>query len=161
MYCLKCKKHTNTKNESKIKTKNNKLMLKGQCMVCGKGKAQFIKIGKGIVNSIINKLPMEMHLPGHNFTGPGTQLKKRLNPDDTPKSWSKPINRIDKAALKHDLCYRDNPDRKIRNKICDKNMLDELDNIENPTFREKTERLVVKSIIGTKKRFGLGINQNK
>ena len=27
-----------------------------------------------------------MHLPGHNFTGPGTKLNKRLNPDLTPKN---------------------------------------------------------------------------
>ena len=39
-----------------------------------------------------------MHLPGHNFTGPGTKLKKRLNPDLTPKEWSKPVNRVDEAA---------------------------------------------------------------
>ena len=46
-----------------------------------------------------------MHLPGHNFTGPGTKLNKRLNPDLTPKKWSKPINRVDKAAYHHDVCY--------------------------------------------------------
>ena len=46
-----------------------------------------------------------MHLPGHNFTGPGTKLKKRLNPDLTPKEWSKPINRVDKAAYHHDVFY--------------------------------------------------------
>ena len=46
-----------------------------------------------------------MHLPGHNFTGPFTRLKKRLNPDLTPKKWSKPVNLIDKAAYHHDICY--------------------------------------------------------
>ena len=46
-----------------------------------------------------------MHLPGHNFTGPGTKLKKRLNPDLTPKKWSKPVNRVDKAAYHHEICY--------------------------------------------------------
>ena len=40
-----------------------------------------------------------MHLPSHNFTGPGTKLKKRLNPDLTPKKWSKPVNCVDKAAM--------------------------------------------------------------
>jgi len=28
------------------------------------------------------KFPGEMHLPGHNFTSPGTKLDKRLNKDD-------------------------------------------------------------------------------
>ena len=44
-----------------------------------------------------------MHLPGHNFTGTGTKLKKRLNPALT-KKWSKPVNNVDKAAYHHDIC---------------------------------------------------------
>ena len=64
-----------------------------------------------------------MHLPGHNFTGPGTKLKKRLNPDITPKKWSKPVNRVDKAAYHHDVCYLKNDDDATRNAVCDKNML--------------------------------------
>ena len=51
-----------------------------------------------------------MHLPGHNFTAPGTNLNKRLNPDLMPKKCSKPINRVDKAAYHHDLCYLKNND---------------------------------------------------
>ena len=31
-------------------------------------------MGKGVVNKLINNLPFEAHLPGHNFTGPGTKL---------------------------------------------------------------------------------------
>ena len=46
-----------------------------------------------------------MHLRGHNFTGPGTKLYKRLNSDGTPEEWSIPINRVDNAAYPHDLCY--------------------------------------------------------
>jgi len=46
-----------------------------------------------------------MHLVGHCFTGPGTHLDQRLNPDMTPKEWSEPINRVDKAAYHHDLAY--------------------------------------------------------
>ena len=44
-----------------------------------------------------------MHHPGHDFTGPGTKLKKWLNPDLTPKKWSKPVNRVDKAAYHHNI----------------------------------------------------------
>ena len=56
-----------------------------------KTKTQFIKsdaTGGSFLNSLVNKLPFEMHLPGHNFPGPGTKLYKRLNPDGTPKEWS-------------------------------------------------------------------------
>ena len=58
-----------------------------------------------------------MHLPGHNFTGPGTKLKQRLNPDLTPKKWSKPVNRVDKAAYHHDICYLKNDDTATRNTV--------------------------------------------
>ena len=53
-----------------------------------KTKTQFVKNGAdggSILNTLVNKLPFEMHLPGHNFTGPATKLYKRLNPDETPK----------------------------------------------------------------------------
>jgi len=46
-----------------------------------------------------------MHLPGHNFTSPGTKLDKRLNKDGTPKRWLKPVNWVDDATYNHDLAY--------------------------------------------------------
>lgn len=117
------------------------------------------KTGKGVINKAINNLPFEMHLPGHNFTGPGTQLlrgKKRLNDDLTYKEWSKPINKVDEAAYRHDVCYLENKDTKTRNEVCDTNMINELDAISNPTIRERIDRAVVKPIIKAKKTFGMG-----
>ena len=69
-------------------------MRRGQCIICGQTKTQFVKkgaAGGSFLNTLVNKLPLEMHLPVHNFTGPGTKLYKRLNPDGTPKEWSIPI----------------------------------------------------------------------
>ena len=40
------------------------------------------KKGGGIVNKLINNLPFEAHLPGYQYCGPGTKLKKRLNRED-------------------------------------------------------------------------------
>ena len=113
------------------------------------------------MNDAINSLPFEMNLPEHNFTGPGMKLNKRLNPDLTPKAWSKPINRVDQAAYHHDICFVKNKDTKTRNEVCDKKMLTELDGIYNPTLRERMERGVVSKIIRTKKRFGMGLKKNK
>ena len=164
MYCVKCKNSTNTSNELVIETKNNRRMKRGTCVVCGKTKTQFVKSSKGgmyTLNKMINSLPVEIHLPGHNFTGPGTKLNKRLNPDLTPKKWSKPINRVDKAAYNHDICYLKNNDTVTRNAVCDKNMLKELKGIYNPTIRERMERGLVSSLIGTKARFGWGLNKKK
>jgi len=102
-----------------------------------------------------------MHMSGHNFTGPGTKLNKQLNEDMTPKAWSKPINRLDQAAYHHDICYVKNKNTITRNEVCDKNKLIELNGIYNPTLRERKERGVVSTIIGTKKRFGWALKKNE
>ena len=104
MYCVKCKKATDTSNVQFTVSKNRRNMKRGMCVICGMTKTQFIKAQKGgaLLNTAINNLPFEMHLPGHNFTGPRTKLKKRLNQDLTPEEWSKPVNRVDKAAYHHD-----------------------------------------------------------
>ena len=132
MYCVKCKKTTDTSNMQYAVSKNGRNMKRGTCTICGTTKRQFIKTQKGgsLLDKAINNLPIEMHLPGHNFTGPGTKLKKRLNPDITPKEWSKQINRVDKAAYHHDVCYLKNDDTATRNAVCDKNMLKELEGIQ-------------------------------
>ena len=47
-----------------------------------KTKTQFIKsdaTGESFLNTLVTKLPFEMHLPGHNYIGPGTKLYKRLS----------------------------------------------------------------------------------
>ena len=161
MYCVKCKKRTETTNERITATKNNRHMKRGTCVICGINKTQFIKApaGGSLLNKVINNLPVEMHLPGHNFTGPGTKLKKRLNPDLTPKKWSKPINHVDKAAYHHDVCYLKNDDTATRNAVCDKNMLKELESIYNPTLRERLDKSIVGKLIGTKVKFGMGVKK--
>ncbi|KAJ8912760.1 hypothetical protein NQ315_016716 [Exocentrus adspersus] len=37
--------------------------------------------GEGVLNSIIDKLPGEIHIPGYQFCGPGTKLKERESSD--------------------------------------------------------------------------------
>ena len=101
-----------------------------------------------------------MHLPGHNFTGPGTKLKKRLNPDLTLKKWSKPINRVDMAAYNHDIGYLKNDDTATRNAVCDKHILKELKGIYNPTLRERVDKSIVSNLIGAKVKFGMGVKKN-
>src|SRR5688572_27032923 len=85
MYCVKCKRKTETRDIRNVVTKNNRPMLQG---VCGTTKTQFVKgnpsSGGDLVSSLNSitsniklpwaKFPGEMHLPGHSFTGPGTRL---------------------------------------------------------------------------------------
>ena len=144
----------------KVTAKNGRLMQRGVCAVCGKVKTQFIKSGTGLFNKAVNNLPFELHLPGHNFTGPGTRLDRRLKPDGTPQEWSKPINRVDQAAYHHDLCYAKYADRKTRNEVCDKQMLQQLDEIENPSLRERLDRGLVSGMINAKVKLGLGLKKS-
>ena len=79
MFCLKCRRVTETENITTATPKNGRLMRRGQCITCGKTKTQFIKrdvTGGSFLNTLVKKLPFEMHLPGHNFTDPETNSIK-------------------------------------------------------------------------------------
>ena len=101
MICLKCRRVTETENVTTATSKNGRLMGAVNVSHVEKNKTQYIKSDAAdgsFLNTLVNKLPFEMHLPGHSFTGPGTILYKTLNPDGTPKQWSIPINRVDNAS---------------------------------------------------------------
>ena len=171
MYCVKCKRISETNNIQNVVSKNGRPMLRGVCAICGKTKTQFVKKSSGgdlvsSLNSITSsiklpwaKYPGEMHLPGMNFAGPGTRLDLRLNPNGTPKDSSKPVDRVDDAAYRHDMAYSAFPDTKTRN-IADRIMVSELDEIPNATLRERIERALIKPILNAKANFGLGISKN-
>ena len=170
MHCLKCKIITETLNPSYSITKNNRNMLKGICAVCGRVKCQFVKSTAvsggdlvGALNTVsknfqlpMQKFPGELHIPGMNFAGPGTRLEYRLNDDGTPKQFSLPVDRVDQAAYYHDLAYNEYKDTVNRN-IADREMLEQLNSIKDPSFREKIEMAIIKPVINTKQKFGLRI----
>lgn len=55
--------------------------------------------GTGLLNTVINSLPIELHLPGYQYCGPGTNLAKRL-------ALGQPgINGLDSACRDHDIAY--------------------------------------------------------
>lgn len=86
---------------------------------------------------------LELHIPGMHFCGPGTKLDQRIDPNTgKPKPSSMPVDRIDEAALKHDIFYAKHSSTKERLKA-DKQMLDEINSITNPTCRESVERVIV------------------
>lgn len=57
------------------------------------------KKGSGLLDSIVNKIPIEMHIPGYQYCGPGTKLQKRLRRGDPG------INPLDQACKQHDIVY--------------------------------------------------------
>lgn len=61
-----------------------------------------MKRGKGLINKIIDNLPVELHVPGYQYCGPGTKLAKRLARGDPG------INPLDAACKLHDIAYSKN-----------------------------------------------------
>ena len=60
-----------TWNEISSTRFNNPLFPESICnILIGKSKTQFVKSGSGLFNKAVSNLPFELHLPGHNFTGP-------------------------------------------------------------------------------------------
>ena len=94
---------------------------------------------------------LEFHIPGMRFCGPGTRLDIRCNADGTPRPGYEPVDRVDEAALRHDLFYQDNPSQRARAEIGDKRMIDEVLSIANPTCREIVERAIVVPILRFKR----------
>ena len=42
-YCSKCRENTESKNPKVVKTKNGRIMVSSNCMVCGSEKTKFIE----------------------------------------------------------------------------------------------------------------------
>ena len=62
--------------------------------------------------------------------------------------------------MRHDICYRDHGKTKRGKHACDDEMLRELDELDPKTIRERIDKKLVRSIIGTKRKFGWGITDN-
>lgn len=167
MYCLKCKKHTET-----IDNYETDCMTKGKCKICNSKKCCFKKKGSGMLNTVLNKIPMpELHLkskiggeqiPGGSFNntkkysycGPYTKLDKRL------KQGYKGINKLDEACRDHDIAYTKFTDTTTRNKYDDilaARALQIASNPDTPAYLQKNARSVA-SVMATKAKFGMGLS---
>ena len=152
IYCLKCKTKTDTLEIKQSKTRNNRLMLQGKCALCGTNKSRFISAKEGKEGKGWTDLPFELHSPGYNFLGPGSKLNKRLDENKNPLPHSKPINKLDEIAMNHDICYEKYPNTKERNKICDKEMVNDIKkNKKTTSINEWIMRRAAKNIIGAKR----------
>ena len=109
------------------------------------------------IHKVIGYLPRPKKgwvLHGHKYTGPYNPLHEQLDENDLPIVGQEPFNKVDEISMRHDICYRDHPDAKAK---CDDLFLEELDLLEPFDRREKRDKFIVKKVIGTKKRLGLGI----
>lgn len=108
-------------------------------------------------NSLINKLPWEMHLPGYQFCGPGTKLDKRIRHGD------KGINQLDAFCKKHDIAYLKNKSLENRH-IADWILQNEAWNrvkAKDAKFNEKINAWLVTTAMKLKHKLGMGLNKHR
>lgn len=62
-----------------------------------------------LINTAVDALPIELHLPGgYQYCGPGTKLRKRLARGDPG------VNKLDEACKAHDIAYSNYSDSERR-----------------------------------------------
>lgn len=116
--------------------------------------------GNGLVNSIINKVPIEMHLPGYQYCGMGTKVAKRLARGQSG------INPLDSACRDHDIAYTKHTNGKERLKA-DRQLLGaSLKRIKSgdASFGEKAAAVGVSAAMKAKiglSKIGLGLSKTK
>lgn len=111
--------------------------------------------GHGLLNTAINKLPFELHIPSYSYCGPGTRLNERLNRGDKPK------NLLDQSCLKHDLFYNQENDTKERHKA-DTILANEAMqrfHSKDASFGEKLAALGVAGVMKAKVKLGMGLSK--
>lgn len=123
---------------------------------CDRGK-RYKTIGRGLVNTIINKLPFELHVPTYQYCGPGTHLEKRLKRNDPG------INKLDQACKEHDIAYSNSKniaDRNQADRILAKSAWDRAKS-SDASMAEKAVALGVAGIMKAKSKMGMGIKSRK
>lgn len=113
-----------------------------------------VKKGGSLLNSAINKLPVELHIPGYNYCGPGTKLQKRLLRGD------RGVNELDEACKQHDITYSNNINLTSRHKadqlLTEKAV--ERFKSKDASFGEKLAALGVAGVMKAKIKMGMGCN---
>ncbi len=112
------------------------------------------------IHKLIGRLPKPKKgwvLPNHKYTGPYNPLDEQLDEHDIPIAGQEPYNSVDAISMRHDICYRDDGEQRGGKHKCDDAMLNELNMLQPKTMRERIDKGLVKALIGTKRKLGLGI----
>lgn len=119
-------------------------------------KKQQEKIAYGFVDYIVNKLP-EIHIPGYQYCGPGTELEKRLARGDPG------INKLDQACKRHDIAYsklQNSKERREADKVLVSQALPRVYS-KDARLGERAAALLVSGLMGAKiglSKIGLGLD---
>ncbi|XP_074025819.1 uncharacterized protein isoform X2 [Leptinotarsa decemlineata] len=113
------------------------------------------RYGDGLVNSAINNLPVELHIPGYKYCGPGTKLQKRL------ARGEKGINGLDEACKNHDISYSQTKDLNRRHEadriLAEKAMT--RFKAKDSSLGEKMAALAVAGTMKAKVKLGMGLQR--
>jgi hypothetical protein len=113
--------------------------------------------GKGFLNTIINKLLFEAHIPGYQFCAPGTKLKERLARGD------KGVNLLDSDCRTHDIAYENSNNLDIRHKA-DKLLEEQAWKRVKTSDSSKKEKLAAYAVVNAmkaKRKIGMGCKNKK
>ena len=113
--------------------------------------------GRGLLNRAINALPIELHIPGYQFCGPGTRLKERLARGD------RGINPLDAACREHDISYSQSNDLRERH-VADNILATKARNritARDSTLGERAAATAVWAAMKAKTKFGMGMKMKK
>ena len=114
--------------------------------------------GKGLVNSIINKLPVELHIPGYRYCGPGTKLKERLARGDPG------INPLYAACKEHDIAYSKNRDNLNARHAADRVLTERAWKrvfAKDASLREKAAAWGLANTMKAKTKLGMGVRRKR
>lgn len=120
--------------------------------MCSRRRLNTNKTGKGFINTAINSLPFEVHVPSYHFCGPGTKLEKRL------ASGDKGINKLDSACREHDIAYSQSNDlnkRHIADKLLENRAWERV-KAKDSSKTEKAVAYAVTNIMKVKRKIGMG-----
>lgn len=108
-----------------------------------------------LLNSFINCLPFELHLPGYNYCGPGTKLQHRL------AQRVKGINQLDEYCKQHDIAYNNSSLLSDRHKadIFLMKMAKKRASASDASIGEKLAANLVNKAMLTKISMGAGLNK--
>lgn len=110
-----------------------------------------------LLNRAVDILPVELHLPGYQYCGPGTKLKKRLARGDPG------INKLDAACKEHDIAYSKFSDSKNRS-LADNVLAErawERVKATDSNLGERAAAWAITNIMKTKAKLGSGKRKTK
>lgn len=111
--------------------------------------------GSGVLNSLINKLPVELHIPKYQYCGPGTRLDTRLARGDQG------INPLDAACKEHDIAYSQNKSLKHRHAadyVLENKAWNRVKS-KDASLGEKAAAWLVTTAMKTKRKMGMGLER--